>query len=49
LKRAIIDTDIFSEMLKGIDQNVLAHAQRYRERFGRYTISAITVLEIVRG
>lgn len=49
LNRAIIDTDIFSEMIKGIDPTVAAHAAAYRAAFGRYTISVITFMEIVRG
>src|SRR5882724_12373039 len=47
--KALLDTDIFSEILKGIDQNVVAHATAYRAAFGRYTISVITVMEIVKG
>jgi len=47
--KALLDTDIFSEILKGIDQNVVAHATTYRAAFGRYTISVITVMEIVKG
>jgi hypothetical protein len=37
--KALLDTDIFSEILKGIDQNVVAHATTYRAAFGRNTIS----------
>lgn len=47
--KALLDTDIFSEILKGIDQNVVTHATAYRAAFGRYTISVITVMEIVKG
>jgi tRNA(fMet)-specific endonuclease VapC len=41
--------DIFSEILKGVNQNVVASATRYHSTFGYYTISVITVLEIVKG
>jgi tRNA(fMet)-specific endonuclease VapC len=41
--------DIFSEILKGVNQNVIARATRYHSTFGHYTISVITVLEIVKG
>jgi hypothetical protein len=41
--------DIFSEILKGVNQNVVARATRYHSTFGYYTISVITVLEIVKG
>jgi tRNA(fMet)-specific endonuclease VapC len=47
--KALLDTDMLSEILKGIDQRVVAHAVAYRAAFGRYTISAITVMEIVKG
>jgi tRNA(fMet)-specific endonuclease VapC len=47
--KALLDTDIFSEILKGIDQNVVTHATAYRTAFGRYTISVITVMKIVKG
>lgn len=40
---------MFSEILKGIDQRVVAKAVAYRTAFGRYTISVITVMEIVKG
>jgi tRNA(fMet)-specific endonuclease VapC len=47
--RALLDTDIFSEVLKGIDTTVIARAVAYHTVWSRYTISAITVLEIVKG
>ena len=47
--KALLDTDIFSEILKGIDQNVVTHVTAYSAAFGRYTISVITVMEIVKG
>lgn len=49
MDKALLDTDIFSEILKGIDQNVVAKATAYRAAFGHHTISAITVIEIVKG
>jgi tRNA(fMet)-specific endonuclease VapC len=49
LDKALLDTDIFSEILKGIDPHVVAQAIAYHTIFGRYTISTITVLEIVKG
>ena len=49
MDKVLLDTDIFSEILKGIDPNVAAQATAYRVIFGRYTISTITVLEIVKG
>jgi len=46
---SLLDTDIFSEILKGINQNVVVKATAYRAAFGHYTISTITVMEIVKG
>jgi tRNA(fMet)-specific endonuclease VapC len=40
---------MFSEILKGIDQRVVARAMAYRTTFGHYTISVITAMEIVKG
>lgn len=49
MDKALLDTDIFSEILKGVNRNVVAQATAYRAIFRRYTISAITVVEIVKG
>jgi tRNA(fMet)-specific endonuclease VapC len=49
LNEAILDTDIFSEMIKGVNQTVAAHAKAYRRAFGHYTLSAVTVMEVIRG
>ena len=49
MDKALVDTDIFSEILKGIDPHVAAQATAYRAIFGRYTVSTITILEIVKG
>jgi tRNA(fMet)-specific endonuclease VapC len=47
--KALLDTDMLSEILKGFDRRVAIHAMVYREAFGHYTISTITVMEIVKG
>ena len=49
MDRALLDTDMFSEVLKARDQNVVRNARAYRQQFGRYTISAVTVTEMVKG
>jgi len=49
VSRSLLDTDIFSEILKGIDQRVATRATTYKAEFGCYTISTITVMEIVKG
>lgn len=47
--KTLIDTDMFSEILKGRNQSVLNRARTYLESAGEYTISVITVIEIVKG
>ncbi len=49
MNKALLDTDIFSEITKGVDPTVAARASAYRRAFPRYTISAVTFLEVVRG
>lgn len=49
MNKAILDTDILSEIIKGVDQTVAANAKTYRRAFGHYTLAAVTVMEIVRG
>jgi tRNA(fMet)-specific endonuclease VapC len=49
LNKAILDTDIFSEIIKGVNPIVAVHATTYRRAFGHYTLTAVTVMEIVQG
>jgi tRNA(fMet)-specific endonuclease VapC len=49
LDKALIDTDILSESRKRINQRVVARATAYIAAFSHYTISVITVTEVVRG
>ena len=49
MNKALLDTDILAEIIKGFDQTVARNATAYRQAFGRYTLSAITVMEIVSG
>jgi predicted nucleic acid-binding protein len=49
LNKALLDTDILSEIIKGVDQSVAGRATAYRRAFGHYTLSAISVMEIVQG
>lgn len=49
MNKAILDTDILSEIIKGVNQTVAAHARTYRRAFGHYTLAAVTVMEVVRG
>ena len=49
MNKSLIDTDIFSDIGKGVDLNVARNAAAYLNTFGRYTLSAVTVAEIVWG
>ena len=49
MNKTLLDTDIYSEILKAIDQNVTRNATTYRQAQGRLTLSVITVMEIIQG
>jgi tRNA(fMet)-specific endonuclease VapC len=49
VNKSLLDTDILSEIGKGIDPNVARNATVYRNAFGRYTLSVVSVMEVVRG
>jgi tRNA(fMet)-specific endonuclease VapC len=49
LNKTLLDTDILSEILKGVNRQVLSRSNTYLQTFGQYAISVITVMEIVRG
>lgn len=49
MEKTLLDTDIFSEILKQKHPQVVTIAQQYYQQFGYYTISTITVLEIIKG
>jgi tRNA(fMet)-specific endonuclease VapC len=49
VSKSLLDTDILSEILKNRNPLVAARATEYRSRFGHYTISSITVMEVVCG
>jgi tRNA(fMet)-specific endonuclease VapC len=49
VNKALLDTDILSDLFKGINVNVGRNASAYRQAFGYLTLSAITVMEIVSG
>ncbi len=46
MNKALLDIDMFSELMKGMDPKVVARAREYGGAFGRFTIS---VMEVVRG
>lgn len=47
--RTLVDTDIWSEIFKGKNATVLARAATYLAQHGRYTLTAVTVFEVVQG
>jgi len=47
MNRSLLDTDILSEIIKGRDPVVTAKARAYLGRVGRFTTSAVSVVEIV--
>ena len=49
MEKVLLDTDILSEYLKGHDRNVARHASEYAHARGRFTITSVTVHEIVFG
>ena len=49
MDKTLLHTDIISEVLKGVNAAVVARAVAYHSRYGHYTTSVITVLEIVKG
>lgn len=49
MDEALLDTDILSEALKAKDAQVLANAQQYLSQYGRFSFSAITFYEVLRG
>ena len=49
MNKSLLDTDIFPDVLKGIDPRVAKKATTYLRAFGRYTISVLTVMEVVKG
>ncbi len=49
MQKTLLDTDTFSEIIKGKNARIRDCAERYRDIFGRFTISTITIVEVVKG
>jgi len=47
--KVLIDTDILSEYLKGVDPSVAKRGKEYAKAHPRFTFTSVTVYEIVRG
>jgi tRNA(fMet)-specific endonuclease VapC len=49
MPRVFVDTDILSEYLKKIDENVVQRGDAYAQEHTQFTFSSVTVYEIIRG
>jgi tRNA(fMet)-specific endonuclease VapC len=49
MTRSLLDTDIFSEVMKGRNANVVRAAREYLAAHDQLTISAVTVMEVSYG
>jgi len=49
VNKALLDTDTLSELGKAINPTVARNGAAYLAAFGRYTLSVVTIMEIVRG
>jgi hypothetical protein len=49
MNKSLLDTDIYSEILRPVNVTVAVHAHTYRHAYGRLTLSVITVMEMVKG
>jgi predicted nucleic acid-binding protein len=49
VNKALLDTDILSEIGKSVDQKVARDATTYRRAYGFLTLSVISVMEVIQG
>ncbi len=49
MNKALIDTDMLSEIGKAIDPNVIRNANAYRQIYGVLTLSVVSVMEVIQG
>jgi predicted nucleic acid-binding protein len=49
MRKALLDTDILSEILRGVNAAVTRNAEAYLGVHGRFSLSVITVMEMVKG
>ena len=49
MNKCLIDTDIYSEILKAVNPTVAQNATAYRKFHGVLTFSVITVMEVIYG
>ena len=49
MDKALLDTDILSEVLKGRNPQVVAQVEAYLRHHAMLTVSAVSVIEVVSG
>jgi tRNA(fMet)-specific endonuclease VapC len=49
MNKSLLDTDTLSEIIKGKNAKVRQKADDYLAKFDQYTISIITVIEVIKG
>jgi predicted nucleic acid-binding protein len=49
MRKAILDTDILSEFLKGMNSAVVQHGRSYAQEYGIFSFTSVTVFEMVAG
>jgi tRNA(fMet)-specific endonuclease VapC len=49
MERSLLDTDTFSEILRGRSPKVIANAESYLSAIGRFTLSVFAVAEMIDG
>ena len=49
MERVLLDTDMYSELLRAKNSRLVAKGTQYRQNLGRFTVSSVTVVEMVRG
>ena len=49
MRKTLLDTDTYSEVIKGKNALVTANAVAYLSFFKQYTLSAMTVIEVITG
>lgn len=49
MDKALVDTDILSEILKGYDQTVIQNVANYQRHFPQLTLSTASITEITKG
>ena len=49
MDKSLLDTDILSEVMRARNLRIVQQVAEYKAAFGVLTISAITVMEVVKG